>query len=159
MLKQKLYIRFEIKVMLDLEYRINATVQEMGFELVELILMPEHQIQVFVDKPSGGITADECGLVSKYLEKLLLAEGVDYKSLEVSSPGLERPIKKLEDYQKFTNRLAKISILLDGKQQKFKAKILGVELPKQEVILKTATNDSMRIAFVDIIRARLIYDM
>lgn len=72
---------------------------------------------MFLDKPDG-ITVEDCELVSHQLTRLFAVEGVDYARLEVSSPGLDRPIKKEKDFIRFRGRKAqlKLRLPLDGRR-------------------------------------------
>ena len=73
----------------------------MGFELVELQVSGGGRLlRVFIDRP-GGITLDHCAEVSRHLTRLLAVEGIDYERLEVSSPGLDRALRKAVDFARF----------------------------------------------------------
>lgn len=85
---------------------------EQEFELVDLEFKREGHVQylrIFIDKP-GGVTIDDCQLVSRECEVALDIEDIIQKQyvLEVSSPGLDRPLKTLQDYRRFHGKLAKI---------------------------------------------------
>jgi len=60
-------------------------------------------VRIFIDKP-GGITVDDCADVSRHLSHVFAVEGVDYDRLEVSSPGLDRPLRKAEDFARFAGQ-------------------------------------------------------
>ena len=64
-------------------------------------------VRVFIDKP-GGITVEDCATVSHHLTRVFAVEGFDYERLEVSSPGLDRPLKRLEDFARFAGRDASV---------------------------------------------------
>jgi len=64
-------------------------------------------LRVFIDKP-GGITVDECAAVSRQLTHVLPGEGVDFERLEVSSPGLDRPLRKAGDFARFAGQKAEV---------------------------------------------------
>lgn len=83
---------------------------EMGLELVEVSLQKESRgkcLCIYVDK-EGGLTLDDCERYHKRIQPLL--ETVDYDFLEVSSPGIDRPIKTLRDFEK--NRGARVEVRL-----------------------------------------------
>ena len=85
---------------------VESTVAGLGYELVELERSARGLLRVFIDKmpgdPSGEfITVDDCEKVTRQLQYLLEVEGVPYERLEVSSPGLDRPLRKPADYQRF----------------------------------------------------------
>lgn len=87
-------------------------VSSLGMELVELEYKREGRhmvLRLFIDK-EGGVTLDDCAAVSRELSAVLDVEDIipGRYSLEVSSPGLNRPIKTRSDYERYTGRLVKI---------------------------------------------------
>ncbi len=86
--------------------------ESMGIELVELEFRKEGPgmiVRLFIDKP-GGIMLDDCSAVSRELSELLDVEEIvpcEY-NLEVSSPGLNRPLTKPADYERYAGKLVKI---------------------------------------------------
>src|SRR5258708_38137082 len=64
-------------------------------------------LRVFIDKP-GGITVADCAAVSRQLTRVLPVEGVDFERLEVSSPGLDRPLRKSGDFERFAGQKAEV---------------------------------------------------
>jgi len=84
--------------------------QEQALELVEVTLQKEPQgktLCIYIDK-ADGVTLDDCEHYHKAVQPLL--EAVDYDFLEVSSPGVDRPIKNLRDFEK--NRGARVEVKL-----------------------------------------------
>ena len=65
----------------------------LGYELVDFELTAQGTLRVFIDK-EGGITVEDCATVSNHLSRVFMVEDIDYKNLEISSPGLDRPLKK-----------------------------------------------------------------
>lgn len=94
---------------MDVEKLVETTVSGLGFELVDLELSGRGLMRVFMDKP-GGITVDDCELVSKQLTRLFLVETVDFDRLEVSSPGLDRVIKKEADFVRFRGEQVQLKV-------------------------------------------------
>ncbi|GJL76070.1 MAG: ribosome maturation factor RimP [Nitrosomonas sp.] len=93
-----------------LEELLELTLAGMGYELVEIEQLSRGKlIRVFVDK-EGGVTIDDCVTISNHLSRLLTAENIDYGRLEVSSPGLDRPIKKESDFLRFTGEMIKLKL-------------------------------------------------
>jgi ribosome maturation factor RimP len=79
----------------------EATVTGMGFELVDARATGGGRfLTIFIDRP-GGITVDHCAEVSRQLSRVFEVEGIDYERLEVSSPGLDRPLRKPADFERF----------------------------------------------------------
>ena len=79
---------------------VERAVGGMGYELVDLELGAGGLLRVFIDAPAG-IRMEDCERVSHQLSRVLAVEDVDYQRLEVSSPGLDRPLKKPADYERF----------------------------------------------------------
>ena len=83
---------------MDLTALLEKTVGGLGYELVDLELANRGRLmRIFIDK-AGGVDVEDCAVVSNHLTRLLVVEGVDYDRLEVSSPGLDRPLKRPQDF-------------------------------------------------------------
>lgn len=92
---------------MDLIALIEKTVTGLGFELVDIEQSPRGRVlRVFIDKPekAGGIDVEDCTLVSNQLSRVLAVENVDYDRLEISSPGLDRVLKKPSDFERFAGQ-------------------------------------------------------
>lgn len=112
---------------MDVHLLLENTLQGLGYELVDFELTQGGGFRVFIDK-SGGVTLDDCVSVSNHLTRLFMVENVDYERLEVSSPGLDRPLKKEADFVRFAGQLAKIKTRMPVEQQKrFAGRLAGVE--------------------------------
>lgn len=79
---------------------IRRTVSGMGYELVDCEFAAGGLLRVFIDSPEG-IRIEDCERVSHQLSHLLMVEDVDYERLEVSSPGLDRPLRNEADFHRF----------------------------------------------------------
>ncbi len=80
---------------------VEMTLAGMGFELVDARASGGGRLlAIFIDRP-GGITVDHCADVSRQLSRVFEVEGIDYDRLEVSSPGLDRPLRKAADFERF----------------------------------------------------------
>ncbi|MCC6210230.1 MAG: ribosome maturation factor RimP [Burkholderiales bacterium] len=80
----------------------EMTLSGMGFELVDARSSGGGRfLTVFIDRPAGGVTVDDCADVSRQLSRVFEVEGIDYDRLEVSSPGLDRPLRKAADFERF----------------------------------------------------------
>jgi ribosome maturation factor RimP len=83
---------------------VEPAVGGLGFELVDTKVANRGRlVRVFIDRP-GGVTVDDCAEVSRHLTRLFAVEGVDYDRLEVSSPGLDRPLRKRADFERFAGQ-------------------------------------------------------
>jgi ribosome maturation factor RimP len=103
----------------DLHALIERTLDQLGYELVSLEISGRASLlRVFLDKPEG-IKIDDCVSVSNQLTRVLEVEGVDYGRLEVSSPGLDRPLKKPADFERFKGSIAAITLRVprDGRKR------------------------------------------
>ena len=118
---------------MDIQSILDKTLPGLGYELVDYELTTQGDLRVFIDKEEGSITLDDCVAVSNHLSRVLMVEDVDYQRLEISSPGLDRPLTKAADFSKFTGHLAKIKTRLpiDG-QKNFLGRIQGID--EQQVI-------------------------
>ena len=97
---------------------LDSTLNNMGYELVDVEFSSSGKLlRVFVDK-EGGISIDDCVAISNHLSRLLVVEQIDYGRLEVSSPGLDRPLKKERDFVRFLGRVVKVKahIALQGQR-------------------------------------------
>lgn len=84
-----------------LEGILEPTLAGLGFELVDTQVSNKGRlVRVFMDKP-GGITVEDCAAVSRHLSRLFEVEGIDYDRLEVSSPGMDRPLRRPADFARF----------------------------------------------------------
>lgn len=110
-----------------IETIVESTVVGLGFELVDFERTARGLLRVFIDKPSG-ITVDNCADVSNHLTRVFAVEGIEFDRLEVSSPGLDRPLKTLADFARFQGELAKVKLnaMVDGRK-KFDGMIGAVE--------------------------------
>jgi ribosome maturation factor RimP len=94
---------------MDVVKLVEATVAGLGYELVDLERSGRGLMRVFIDKPEG-IMVEDCEKVSNQLTRLFIVENVDYDRLEVSSPGLDRPLKKEEDFVRFAGQQVQLKL-------------------------------------------------
>ena len=135
---------------------IRAALEGLGYELVDLESSRSGLLRIFID--SGyGITVEDCARVSNHLTRAFAVEGIDYERLEVSSPGLDRPLKRVEDFQRFAGRDASVKLKLprDGRRR-FEGRLVGVEGGR---IVLDVEGKRQEMAFEDIDRARLVPDV
>ena len=111
---------------------IDPVLSDMGFELVRVRLMSgkSSTLQIMAQKPDGTIEVDECGQISTAVSAVLDVEDpiLDAYTLEVSSPGIDRPLTRLKDFEQWKGFEAKIETeeLIDGRRR-FKGELVGVE--------------------------------
>jgi len=95
---------------LDLNALLERTLPALGYELVDLELSPKGRlVRIFIDK-AAGVDVEDCARVSSHLTRLFAVENVDFDRLEVSSPGLDRPLRKAADYARFVGHEAKLTL-------------------------------------------------
>lgn len=112
---------------MELDNLLEPTLASMGYELVEIERSAHGKLlRIFVDK-QDGISIDDCVLISNHLSKLLAVENIDYGRLEVSSPGLDRRLKKEADFYRFRGERVKLKLrlALQG-QRNFEGNLLEV---------------------------------
>ncbi|MDQ2090386.1 ribosome maturation factor RimP [Marimonas arenosa] len=111
---------------------ITPVIEDMGFELVRVRLMGgDHKtLQVMAERSGGGIDVDECAQISNALSAVLDVEDpiTDAYSLEVSSPGIDRPLTRLKDFDDYQGYEAKVETaeLIDGRKR-WRGVLAGVE--------------------------------
>ncbi len=95
---------------MELEVLIASTLEGMGYELGEIEQSGHNKLlRIFVDK-NEGINIDDCVTISNHLTRLLTVENIDYGRLEVSSPGLDRSLKKEADFARFEQETIKLKL-------------------------------------------------
>jgi ribosome maturation factor RimP len=111
---------------MDVVKLVETTVNGLGYELVDVERSGRGLLRVFIDKPEG-ISVDDCQVVSNQLTRLFLVENIDYDRLEISSPGLDRALKKVADFERFSGERAQIKLRMpmDGRKN-FVGVISGV---------------------------------
>ena len=92
---------------------VERTVSGLGYELVEAEKGAGGLLRVTIDRPAAAhavITVDDCEKVTRQLQHVLEVEGCDYERLEVSSPGLDRPLKHAADYRRFMGEQIELTL-------------------------------------------------
>jgi ribosome maturation factor RimP len=137
---------------------VESVVGGMGYELVDLQASNGGRLlRLFIDK-AGGINVDDCAAVSRQLSRVLEVEGVDYERLEVSSPGLDRPLRKQGDFERFAGQKAELKMRTPdaGGRRRYVGVLRGVEAGRVTVEL-----DGQRVALAldDLERAKLVPEL
>jgi ribosome maturation factor RimP len=138
----------------DFAQFLERTLAPMGFELVDWEMSPRGRtIKVFIDCQKG-VDVEDCARVSNQLTRLFAVEGIDFDRLEVSSPGLDRPLKKAADFARFAGEEAELRLHhpIDS-ARKLKGVLRGCT--DEQVVLETAKG-SLTIPLAEIARARLV---
>jgi ribosome maturation factor RimP len=149
----------------DLTDQIRARVSALGFELADFRLggsQGRPLLQVRIDRPEvtpgSGVTVDDCARVSRALEQWLDQAGITGPRyiLEVSSPGIERPVRWREHWIKFVGR--DVNVRLPGRGR-VRATIIGVPEGADDVVLRLITTaEEIAVPLVQARDARLAVD-
>jgi ribosome maturation factor RimP len=144
---------------------LAKTLPPMGYELVDWDMSRGRMLRVFIDKPmvrnelgnegaGSKLTVDDCARVSHHLTRLFAVENIEYERLEVSSPGLDRPLTKLADYARFSGEEAQVHLheLTDG-VRRIKGILRGIE---GDSVLVETESGVRTVPFAVIDRGRLV---
>jgi ribosome maturation factor RimP len=139
---------------MDLAELLERTLPPMGYELVDWEGAPRGRlVRVFIDKPDG-VTVDDCARVSNHLTRLFAVENVEFERLEVSSPGLDRPLRKAADFVRFAGEEAELRLANPiANAKKLKGVLRGLEAGA--VVVETAKG-AVTVPLAEIDRARLV---
>lgn len=111
---------------------VTPTIEGLGYELVRLRFMRGDRpiVQIMADKPGGGFEVDDCAKISKAVSAMLDVEDpiTGEYALEVSSPGIDRPLTRLKDFETYEGYEAKLvtEALIDGRKN-FRGPLRGVQ--------------------------------
>lgn len=138
---------------MDVARLVETTLTGLGYELVELEMSGRGLMRVFMDKP-GGIALEDCERVSNQLTRLFAVEGVNYDRLEVSSPGLDRPLKKEADFVRFCGEKAHVKLRMPLEGRKNFTGVLG---EVQDGVLQMEVDGKpVKIELSNLDKARLV---
>jgi ribosome maturation factor RimP len=145
--------------MAALDAMVEPVVAGMGYELVELqAANGGRMLRLFIDKP-GGIGVEDCAAVSRQLSRVLEVEGVNYERLEVSSPGLDRPLKKSADFARFAGHKADVKMRTPDAsgRRRFVGVLRGAG--DGRVAMELEGQKTVQLALDDVERARLVPEL
>ncbi len=147
---------------------VQPVIEDLGFELVRIRLMSGNKttLQIMAEKPEGGIEVDDCATISTHVSATLDVEDpVDGEyALEVSSPGIDRPLTRLKDFEIWEGYEAKIetSELIDG-QKRFKGELRGkqgnevlIEIPEGIIGLQFDWLEDAKLVLTDALVAETL---
>ena len=137
---------------------VELTLAGMGFELVDARASGGgRHLSVFIDRP-GGVTVDHCAQVSRQLERVFAVEGIDYDRLEVSSPGLDRPLRKPADFARFAG--SKVDVRMRRPDENGRKRFSGLLRGAQDGVATVEVEGrDVALSVEDIDRARLVPDL
>ena len=146
---------------MDLLGLLETTLAGLGYELVDMERSGQGRLmRVYIDKPAamgggkpGGITLDDCATVSHHLARVLTVENVAYERLEISSPGLDRPLKQERDFVRFAGQRVRVKLRVPQQGQRNFAGVLRqthagkveLEVEGKTVVFDLANLDRARL--------------
>jgi len=137
---------------------IEPTVEAMGFNLVRVAFTGDVEtvLQIMAERPDGSMTIDDCADLSRAISAILDVEDPipDEYNLEVSSPGIDRPLVRPKDFERFAGFEARIVLQshIEG-QRKFRGHLIGVT---DDTVHLANDQGEFALAFGDIANAKLI---
>jgi ribosome maturation factor RimP len=136
---------------------LDKTVTGLGYELVDVERSPRGRVlRLFIDKRDkpGGVDVEDCALVSNQLSRVLAVENVDYDRLEVSSPGLDRVLKKAEDFERFAGSTINVKLRLPiAGRRNFSGVLHGLQGTTVSMVIDTG---EVQLELGNIDKARLV---
>ena len=142
-----------------IERLIAPVVRELGFDIVRVLVLGDHRprLQIMAEHHDGGsITVDDCADISRAVSAVLVVDDpiAGSYTLEVSSPGIDRPLVRLEDFERFAGREAKLTTAraIDGRRR-FRGRLLGLD---GDAVRIAVDGIEHAIAIDDIAKAKLV---
>lgn len=150
----------------QLQTLVERSAQTLGLELVDLERGAQGVIRVYVDRAdhASRVTVEDCERLSHQLTQAFAVDNVGYERLEVSSPGIDRPLKRLSDFERFAGEEATVKLRLAVAGQRVftgtvaapEAGEVGIE-PRPGLRIETAQGISiLRFKLDEVERARLV---
>ncbi len=141
--------------MASVEALIEQVVAGMGYDPVLIQISNRGKmLRIFIDGPAG-ISVEDCVEVTRQLERTLAVEGIDYDRMEVSSPGLDRPLRGARDFVRFAGQRAEIRMRTP--KEKGQRKFVGLLGRVDETSLTLVVEGSaLSLELHDIDRAKLV---
>ena len=138
---------------MDVVRLVETTVSGLGYELVDCERSGRGLLRVLIDKPEG-ISVDDCQVVSNQLTRLFMVENVDYDRLEVSSPGLDRPLKKEADFVRFAGEKVQLKLRMPLVGRKNFTGVIGVV--NEGILQLDVDGNQVAIELSNLDKARLV---
>jgi ribosome maturation factor RimP len=157
------YSPFFFDFMADIFALTLEALADMDIELVDVERAPLGLLRVTIDRPDG-VRIEDCEQVSKQLSRVFEVENIDYKRLEVGSPGIDRPLRNIADFLRFANERVEIKLREAVDNRKVYAGLLRApdstvttDAPVFGLELDTKSGDAQVLSFTldDVDRAKL----
>lgn len=125
---------------MELYKLLESALTSLGYELIDVERSSRGSLlRIFIDK-DGGISVDDCAAVSHHLSRLFAVENIVYDRLEISSPGLDRILRKKSDFIRYTGEMVRLKLRLSlGGQRNF----IGILREVSDEILKLEVDGKM----------------
>lgn len=134
---------------------VEQVVSGLGYEFVHLEWVGRSGLlRVYIDKPQG-IGLEDCAFVSEHLSRAMAVEGFTYDRLEISSPGLDRPLVKERDFARFSGQKVRVALRVPMEGRKnFTGRIAAVG--DGVIRLTSDSGDTVVLQYANIDKARLV---
>jgi ribosome maturation factor RimP len=163
----KLFVYREVwemrKINPELQERLGKLISSMGYEYVGCEQVPQGRrfvFRIYVDRPNG-VTVDDCTLVSRQVSAMMDVMDIfnGGYTLEVSSPGLDRPLFVIEHFQKYLGKRVKVRVVVPVNQRRQFKGVLR-EVVGDDIYLKMdETDEEVKLSFDNIEKAHLISEL
>ncbi|MGZ8854011.1 MAG: ribosome maturation factor RimP [Thermoanaerobaculia bacterium] len=139
---------------MDVRSLLDRLLPSLGYQLTDVELGDRgRHIRVFIEKPEG-VDIDDCVKVSNHLSRVFAVENVDYDRLEVSSPGLDRPLRRRDDFTRFAGEQVQVRLRAPvGGRRNFVGILRGLEGDNLQI---EVDGNIVSLEFQDLDRARLV---
>jgi ribosome maturation factor RimP len=146
-----------LSLRIDVRAAIEPTVVRLGFDLVAVEWTGNRVLRLSVDR-AGGISGDDCAVVTQNVSPLLdAADPIDGKyTLEVSSPGIDRPVERRDDFRRFQGFRAKVKLGPGAPRRRFTGDLAGVDNDELLIVVDSQTH---RLFLDNIEQCHLVLDL
>src|SRR3984885_2509463 len=159
--RAKGFVNLAVSAATDLDPVFEPVIEKAGFKLVRLRMMggASRILQVMAERPDGSMDVQGCAILSHALLDFIEAEDPiegEYE-IEVSSPGIDRPLTRLMDFARWSGHEAKIELVapVDGRKR-FRATVLGLDGQDVRIRDTSIGNDEIKFPFRSVANAKLV---
>lgn len=144
---------------------LESTVQGLGYELVEVERLPRGLLRISIDRLPGHVypvesefvTVDDCEVVTRQLQLVFEVENVDYERLEVSSPGLDRPLRQPEHWERFCGLEVDVTFKAPFQgRRKFRGLLVQAQPQPRLIVKEGKTEQALDFTLDEVREARLV---
>lgn len=144
---------------------LESTVQGLHYDLVDVERLPRGLLRISIDRVPGHayavesefVTVDDCEIVTRQLQLVFEVEQVDYERLEVSSPGLDRPLRKPQDWDRFCGLEVDVTFKLAFQgRRKYRGVLVQAQPQPRLIVLEGKTEQALDFTLEEVREARLV---